>query len=105
MCSLTKQCGDIMKTDARLACLALLCMFPAARVSPQPRVDYTVSFGNRVHHEAEVTAKFSGLSQDPLRVLMSHSSPGRYALHEFAKNVYSVKAYDGRGDSLAITKP
>ena len=25
---------------------------------------------------------------------MSRSSPGRYAVHEFAKNVFSVEAYD-----------
>ncbi|MEZ5365367.1 MAG: hypothetical protein R2748_24330 [Bryobacterales bacterium] len=26
---------------------------------------------------------------------MSRSSPGRYAIHEFAKNVYAVEAVDG----------
>jgi predicted metalloprotease with PDZ domain len=36
---------------------------------------------------------------------MSRSSPGRYALHEFAKNVYGVSAVDGRGRPLEITRP
>jgi predicted metalloprotease with PDZ domain len=36
---------------------------------------------------------------------MSRSSPGRYAIHEFAKNVYSVRAKDGRGRDLRITRP
>ena len=36
---------------------------------------------------------------------MSRTSPGRYALHEFAKNVYAVRAIDGTGRSLAVTKP
>ena len=35
---------------------------------------------------------------------MSRSSPGRYALHEFAKNIYSVKATDGEGHPLEITR-
>jgi len=36
---------------------------------------------------------------------MSRSSPGRYALHEFAKNVYAVRATDSRGNPLAVTRP
>ncbi|MEX2604468.1 MAG: PDZ domain-containing protein, partial [Gracilimonas sp.] len=35
---------------------------------------------------------------------MSRSSPGRYALHEFAKNVYGVKATDGKGNKLEVTR-
>jgi len=35
---------------------------------------------------------------------MSRSSPGRYALHEFAKNVYNVKATDGEGHPLEVTR-
>ena len=31
---------------------------------------------------------------------MSRSSPGRYALHEFAKNVFDVQAFDGKGKEL-----
>jgi predicted metalloprotease with PDZ domain len=45
------------------------------------------------------------VASGPLDVWMSRSSPGRYALHEFAKNVYGVKAADGRGRTLAITRP
>src|SRR5690606_11407870 len=41
----------------------------------------------------------------PLQVRMSRSSPGRYALHEFAKNVYAVRATDSRGNPLAVTRP
>ena len=70
----------------------------------QTPVQYEVSFPNRVHHEAEITATFSGAPAGPLAVRMSRSSPGRYAAHEFAKNVYSVKAVDGAGKSLTVTK-
>jgi predicted metalloprotease with PDZ domain len=36
---------------------------------------------------------------------MSRTSPGRYALHEFAKNVYNVSAVDGKGDTLEMERP
>jgi predicted metalloprotease with PDZ domain len=36
---------------------------------------------------------------------MSRSSPGRYALHEFAKNVFRVRAADGAGRALVVTRP
>ena len=34
---------------------------------------------------------------------MSRTSPGRYALHEFAKNVYDVRAFDGAGHAIDVT--
>jgi predicted metalloprotease with PDZ domain len=36
---------------------------------------------------------------------MARSSPGRYALHEFAKNVYQVQAFNSAGKELAVTRP
>ena len=36
---------------------------------------------------------------------MSRSSPGRYALHEFAKNVLDVRATDAAGRPLPIAHP
>ena len=36
---------------------------------------------------------------------MSRTSPGRYALHEFSKNVYDVVVTDGAGRALAPTRP
>ncbi|HKP30905.1 MAG TPA: hypothetical protein VJU15_15945, partial [Gemmatimonadales bacterium] len=70
----------------------------------QTPVQYEVAFPNRVHHEAEIAVTFSGVPPGPLAVRMSRSSPGRYAAHEFAKNVYSVKAVDAAGKALAVAK-
>jgi len=67
-------------------------------------VQYDVSFPNAVHHEAQVTATFRNVAAGPLRVQMARSSPGRYAIHEFAKNVYAVSAKDGRGRPLELTR-
>ncbi|HEV2733937.1 MAG TPA: hypothetical protein VGV85_03825 [Longimicrobiaceae bacterium] len=91
-----------MNARALLIALAL----PATHAAAQAPVSYQVSFPNAVHHEAEVAVTFSQVPAGrPLEVRMSRSSPGRYALHEFAKNVYAFKAFDGRGRPLAVTRP
>ncbi len=79
----------------------LLCLF-AARLAAQEPVRYEVRFPNAVHHEAEVRATFTGVKPGVLEVVMSRSSTGRYALHEFAKNVYRFRATDGQGAALKI---
>ncbi|MGC1632563.1 MAG: peptidase M61 [Gelidibacter sp.] len=66
---------------------------------------YTISFENAVHHEAAIQASFTNLKSDAVEFSMARSSPGRYALHEFAKNVYNVKVTDGKGNPLQITRP
>ncbi len=68
-------------------------------------ISYTISFPNAVHHEALVTASFSGVQTDTLDLRMSRTSPGRYALHEFAKNVYGLEATDGNGKILQVFRP
>ena len=65
---------------------------------------YNITFENAVHHEAEITIHFTNLDDKPLEVRMSRTSPGRYALHEFAKNVYDVKAFDETGNQLNVTR-
>lgn len=75
-------------------------------VFAQQRVEYKVSFPNVEHHEAEIDAYFFGtVPGSTIEFRMSRTSPGRYALHEFAKNVYSVTVEDGAGNELEITRP
>ncbi|RIJ42829.1 M61 family metallopeptidase [Pontibacter oryzae] len=71
----------------------------------QQQVKYELSFPNAVHHEAEVKVTFSGATGDTLKVLMPRTSPGRYAIHEFAKNVYDVRATNAQGQQLQIYRP
>lgn len=66
---------------------------------------YTISFENAIHHEATIMATFTNLKSDIAEFSMSRSSPGRYALHEFAKNVYNFKVTDGKGNVLPIKRP
>lgn len=66
---------------------------------------YNISFEDAVHHEATINAVFTNLKAEEATFAMSRSSPGRYALHEFAKNVYNVKVTDGKGKELMATRP
>jgi predicted metalloprotease with PDZ domain len=66
----------------------------------QAPVTYRLSFPDYVRHLADVEVVF-----DPLEVHMSRTSPGRYAIHEFAKNVFDVQFTDGAGRPLTATQP
>lgn len=87
---------------ALLPLVLLLLGTPALAQQP---ITYEIAFPNAVHHEAEVTVTFTDLPAVPLEIRMSRSSPGRYALHEFPKNIYSARAVDGQGRPLALTRP
>ncbi|RFM26552.1 M61 family peptidase [Deminuibacter soli] len=67
---------------------------------------YEFSAPNAVHHEARISVTVKDAPTGaPLLFRMSRSSPGRYATHEFGKNVYDVQVTDESGTALAFTKP
>jgi predicted metalloprotease with PDZ domain len=68
------------------------------------KVAYEVSFPNAVHHEARIALTVTGIPLKPAIFRMSRSSPGRYATHEFGKNVYDVSANDLSGNVLPIKR-
>ena len=84
--------------SALFFCLAL-------SLQAQTYNEYELSFDNAAHHEAQIKVKFANLETKVLEVRMSRSSPGRYANHDFAKNVYAVKATDSKGKELPVTRP
>jgi predicted metalloprotease with PDZ domain len=100
------------RTRAIFSLAALVAAVPAgAQLRPieqgnkGPEIKYEISFPNIVHHEAEVKATFTSLPAGTLHTRMARSSTGRYALHEFAKNVYSFKAVNSKGRELTVTRP
>lgn len=86
-----------------ISILVMLWFF--INIQAQTSTSYTISFDNAVHHEAQITATFSNLKSDMVEFRMSRSSPGRYALHEFAKNVYNVVVTDSKGEVLKFHRP
>ena len=84
---------------------SFLIFFLFTWASHSQKNSYKISFENAVHHEAEVNVVFPSIQKDTLAVRMSRTSPGRYALHEFAKNVYGFKATDSKGRKLEVVRP
>src|SRR2546430_1068998 len=71
----------------------------------QAPLTYNVSFPEPEHHWMQVEMTLTNLGTQPLDAHMSRSSPGRYAVAEFAKNIFWIEAYNGKGQKLATTRP
>jgi hypothetical protein len=92
----------------RLLVVALLASAGSCGLTHGPRhaVRYNLAFPNAVHHEARITATFSDVpAGQVLHVRMARSSPGRYAVHDFAKNVYYVLATDAADKPWPLPSP
>jgi predicted metalloprotease with PDZ domain len=68
-------------------------------------IQYRFTFPELQHRWMQVEATFSDVPERSLELRMSQSSPGRYALHDFAKNVYDVQAFDRDGRELTLARP
>jgi len=82
--------------------LLFLILLNALNLSAQKAVEYKISFPNAVHHEAEIELLVQDVPAGALTFRMSRSSPGRYATHEFGKNIYNVKVFNGKGNVLEL---
>lgn len=87
-----------------ILCVAAIGLSATALAQSGAKVAYTVSFPNAVHHEAQIEVVFHAVPAGPLKIQMSRASPGRYAIHEFAKNVYNVTAQTPEGRALKISQ-
>jgi predicted metalloprotease with PDZ domain len=94
--------GSIPRTAVAAAFFSALMAGVAAAQQP---VQYRVSFPAPEHHYVQVDVTWSAIPTGTLEARMSRSSPGRYAVHEFSKNVFDVHAYNGKGKELAATRP
>src|ERR1700757_2281205 len=84
---------------------ALLLLVWSVRFDAASPIVYRLTFPEPQHRWMQVEAIFSDLPAGPLDLRMSRSSPGRYSLHDFAKNVYDVHAFGSDGRELALTRP
>src|SRR4030095_10506693 len=76
-----------------------------SRSRPAPSPQHRLPSPEPQHHWMQVEVVFNEVPAGPLQVRMSRTSPGRYALHEFSKNVYDVGVTDGAGRALEPTQP
>jgi predicted metalloprotease with PDZ domain len=93
------------RTLLRRTAAATLFLFAFAAAAAAQPVQYRVSFPAPEHHYAQVEVTWPAVAAATLEARMSRSSPGRYAVHEFSKNVFDVHAFDGRGNELRTTRP
>jgi predicted metalloprotease with PDZ domain len=86
--------------------LLLLPLFITAQldwVASHPgTITYTLDLANVQQHELRITADFPAVGPGIFKVKMPQSSPGRYAQHNFAKNVYDLKAFAADGRELEV---
>ncbi len=79
--------------------LLFLCFLGNAQTNT-----YNISFENAEHHEAKIMISFPEVKTNKITIRMSRTSPGRYALHEFIKNVYGFKATNSQGEMIDVKR-
>ena len=89
-----------------LCCVAVCAAMLVPRVQSMnsDEINYKVSFPAPEHHYAQVEVTFPAV-KGVVEARMSRSSPGRYAVHEFAKNVFDVQAFNNADKPLAAVRP
>lgn len=76
-----------------LAKVIVLIFAGMTSVVAQDTITYHISFPNAIHHEAEIGIHLQNIKTDYINAIMSKTSPGRYAVHDFGKNVYKLQAF------------
>ena len=94
-----------MTWRGRVLAVAFLVILIPALAPAQTPVEYRLSFKEPEHRLMDVDISFRDIPAGPLELRMSRSSPGRYALHEFAKNVFDVRITDAAGAALPQARP
>ena len=89
----------------RFLVLVVFIFVSASAWAQQAPIEYKLSFPAPEHRWMLVEARFSNVPGGPLQLRMARTSPGRYALHEFAKNVFDVSIVNGKGQPLTATRP
>ena len=84
--------------------LGVWLWLPTAAAQQPAAVEYHLSFPEPEHHWLAVDILFPDVGDAPLGVRMSSASPGRYARHEFARNVIEVVFTNGAGADVTVTR-
>jgi len=68
------------------------------------QTNYELDLSGRDIHQLAVNAEYRLQDSAPLELRMAAASPGRYARHDFAKNLYGLKATDEQGQPLPLQR-
>lgn len=89
----------------RIIAIGVILLISAVAASAQAPIEYHLSFADAVHHVMRVEVTLRNVPRGRLQILMSRSSPGRYAAFDFAKNVFNEQIRDSEGKALSVTRP
>ena len=95
----------LIRAGFALLVAVAFCVPHNARLHGDSPIRYRFSFPQPQHRWMQVEATFPDLESGTLELRMSRSSPGRYSLHDFAKNVYDVGAVGADGREIQPTRP
>lgn len=93
--------------------ILLLCLLTGSLFAQSPldwvknhpaAITYTLDMTDVQQHELHITVDFPAVSSGAFKLVMPTASPGRYAEHNFAKNVYDVKAYDSNDSEILVNR-
>jgi predicted metalloprotease with PDZ domain len=90
---------------SHLASLILVLVLWRTASHAAGAIEYRFTFPEPQHRWMQVEATFPDLPDGVLDLRMSRASPGRYSLHDFAKNVYDVHAFGRDGSELETRRP
>ncbi|MDB5016799.1 MAG: glycyl aminopeptidase [Mucilaginibacter sp.] len=87
----------------KILLLSVISLFVSvAFAQTEKAIYYSVSFANAAHHEAEIVMTIPQAPGHAFLVRVSRSSAGRYATHEFGKNIYNVNAVGVDGKAIPL---
>ena len=89
----------------RFLAFVIVIFVSASAWAQQAPIEYQLSFPAPEHRWMQVEIRFPNVPGGTLELRMARTSPGRYALHEFAKNVFDVAIVNGKGQPLTAARP
>lgn len=89
----------------RFFVLIVVVVFGTPAWAQSQAIEYKLSFPAPEHRWMQVEVRFPNVPAGTLQLRMARTSPGRYALHEFAKNVFDVAVVSGKSQPLTATRP
>lgn len=84
--------------------LSIILFFGLVSGFAQKAIEYKLDLQNIHHHELGIQVRFTDVPFDTLEIRMPNASPGRYAVHHFAKNLHNENAMDHKGRLLPILR-
>ncbi len=67
-------------------------------------VHYQLDLQDVAQNYATITLSFHAATNQPMTLVMASASPGRYARHDFAKNIIDIKAFDANNKPLKLER-